>query len=134
MTDSATDVAAAWFDNYNNGNFDAQSALVHPDHVFHFPMAPEPLGAEAHVGMQMGFKAAVPDFQLTVLTRWAVGDTVITHWSLTGTFLNEFNGMPPTGDQISATGVNIMTVLDGKNYLERDFFDTLPLLKQMGAM
>ena len=127
-------VVRQWFDNFSNGDFEAQAALVGEGHQFHFPFVPAPMDGPAHIGAQQGFKAAVPDLQFTLHEQLADGDKVVTRFTATGTFQNEFMGMPPTGGAVEFNGINIMQINGGKNVEEWDAFDTLTLMRQFGAV
>lgn len=123
-----------WFDNFVSGNFEAQKEMMAPDHRLHFPLSPEPMDPETHIGANRGFKAAVPDLHFTIEDQIAEGDKVVTRWTARGTHKGEFQGLPPTGNAIEFRGINIMRVVDGKNVEEWDAFDTLALMQQLGAV
>lgn len=46
--------------------------------------------------------------------RISEGEWVVTIYSVTGTFENEWFGMKPTGKSITYTGVNVDRIKDGK--------------------
>ena len=64
----------------------------------------------------------------------AEDDKVATRFTATGTFTNEFQGLPPSGEGIEFSGTNIMRIVDGKNVEEWDDFDTMALMGQLGAI
>ena len=59
-------------------------------------------------------RATYPDLTVTVLRQYAEGDTVISEVVLRGTHLGTFCGIPPTGETVEITGVNIDRAAEGK--------------------
>lgn len=131
MSEENKAFARRWLDNFASGRFDEQRDLCGPDHVFHFPMAPVPLDADAHTGIQQAAVAAIPDLSFTIEHQIAEGDLVTTMFVITGTHQAEFQGLPATGNAISIRGTNVMRVVDGKNAEE---WDALAFMQQLGAI
>ncbi|MAF52691.1 MAG: hypothetical protein CL694_06730 [Chloroflexi bacterium] len=123
-----------WFDSFASGRFDELRESCGPGHVFHFPMAPVPLDADAHIGVQGAALAAIPDLSFAIERQIAEGDLVTTMFVLTGTHQAELQGLPATGNAISIRGTNVMRIVDGKNAEEWDALDTLAFMQQLGAI
>lgn len=68
-------------------------------------------GAEDHV---LGVRKVYPDLKLTIENQISEGEWVVTTYTVTGTFKEEWFGMKPTGKPITYTGVNVDRVRDGK--------------------
>jgi predicted ester cyclase len=68
-------------------------------------------GAVDHV---LGVRRVFPDLKLTVENQISEGDWVVTVYSVTGTFRDEWFGMKPTGKPITFTGVNVDLLKNGK--------------------
>ncbi|MDQ3908838.1 MAG: ester cyclase, partial [Thermoproteota archaeon] len=64
----------------------------------------------------------------------AEGDRVAVSINLTGTHKGEFQGIPPTGKQISFTAMDILTIIDGKVTEEWATADMMGLMQQIGAI
>jgi ketosteroid isomerase-like protein len=64
----------------------------------------------------------------------AEGDRVMVRWSSRGTHLGESHGLPPTGKQVTNSGINIFRVADGKIAEVWDIFDRLWLWQQLGVL
>ncbi|MGH9190127.1 MAG: ester cyclase [Acidimicrobiales bacterium] len=62
------------------------------------------------------------------------GDQVATRWNVTGTHASEFFGVPATGKQISAEGMNFYRLAEGRITEVWTQFDALGLLQQLGAL
>ena len=68
-------------------------------------------GATDHV---LGVRRVFPDLKLTIENRISEGEWVVTSYFVTGTFMDEWFGMKPTGKPITFTGVNVDRIKDGK--------------------
>jgi predicted ester cyclase len=64
----------------------------------------------------------------------AEGDRVMVRWSSRDTHLGEFHGLPPTGKQVTNSGINIFRVVDGKIAEIWDISDRLWLWQQLGVL
>lgn len=64
----------------------------------------------------------------------AEGDTVSVRFTGRGTHQGTFNGIPPTGKQITFAGQAIYRIADGKIQEGWALFDALGLLQQLGAL
>jgi predicted ester cyclase len=62
------------------------------------------------------------------------GDFVAFPWQATGTHKGAFAGVAPTGKQVTLNGINIERFRDGKVVEHWSQFDTVGLLRQMGAL
>jgi len=89
----------------------AVDAVDHaPDHLSSLPTAgPEDLQKFVH-----GFCSAFPDAQWEIEEMIAVDDTVLVRTTVTGTHLDTFLGIPPTGDEMIMTGIDIVRIAQGK--------------------
>ncbi len=77
---------------------------------------------------------AFPDLMYTINDIVAEGDRVVIRVTNTATHKGVFQGIPPTGKQISFTGVDIFRVTDGKIQEEWSSPDVLGLMQQLGAI
>jgi predicted ester cyclase len=68
-------------------------------------------GAKDHV---LGVRRVFPDLKLSIENQISEGEWVVTIYSVTGTFIDEWFGMKPTGKPITFTGVNVDRIKDGK--------------------
>jgi steroid delta-isomerase-like uncharacterized protein len=101
--------------------------------VFYRPDTGE-LKGEALKQYLASILAAFPDFRLTIEDQVAEGDKVATRYSCTGTHQGEFMGLAPTGKQVTTSGMNISRIVEGKIVEERQEWDALGFLQQLGAV
>jgi predicted ester cyclase len=130
--------AVAWtrefFATMDRHDWPAVRALLHPEHRFHFPGGPAPLGPDEHIGFTSAFVAAFPDFRHTIHEQFAAGDRVVTRGIIHLTHRGPFQGIPPTGAHADVSFINILRVADGRNREEWVEMDMVSLLAAIGAL
>ena len=102
------------YDAFNSGGVDLLDEAVAVDFDDHDPMpsqAPGIAGLKQAVGL---FRAAFPDGEMTVDELLADGDKVIARVTLRGTQSGEFFGHPPSGREVTAEGIEVFRIADGK--------------------
>jgi predicted ester cyclase len=90
-----------------------------------------PEGVKEEIG---GYRAAMPDMRFTIGDQVAEGDRVATRFSFEGTHQGELLGVAPTGDPVSLSGIVIHRLVDGRIAEGHWNWDTLGLLRQIGAI
>src|SRR4051812_6753616 len=97
----------------NQGNLDLIDEVIAADYVGHEP--DEDLhGPEGYKQFLTMFRSAFPDLHLTVEDEIAEGDRVASRFTVRGTHQGELMSIPPTGKQITVTGITICRFEDGK--------------------
>ncbi len=97
---------------WNQSNFTAVEQLLASDYDGH--SSTEIRGSEGAMAFVPKLRSAFPDFRFTILDQIAEGDKVATRWSICGTHQGEFQGMPPSGEQIEMSGITIFRIANGK--------------------
>ena len=118
----------------NNANHDIVDELFTTDFVHHLKDPRLPPGREAMKLLGQSIAAAFPDVQATVEDLLADGDKVIERTTAVATHTGEFNGIPPTGNQVVWTEIHIYRLEDGKIAELWSEIDHLALLTQLGAI
>jgi len=77
---------------------------------------------------------AFPDFHQTIHDWIAEKDKVVARWTIQGTQQGEYLGIPPTGKQINATGIDIFRVVDGRMEEHWVELDMLGTMQQLGVV
>lgn len=62
------------------------------------------------------------------------GDKLVKQWNFKGTHTGNFFGIPATGKKVSLDGVTLVRMSNGKIAEERDFFDNMDFMTQLGLM
>lgn len=123
-----------FFATMDRHDWPAVRAALHPNHEFHFPGLPAPLGPDEHVGFTQGFVAAFPDFRHTIHEQFAAGDRVVTRGLIHLTHRGPFQGIAPTGASADVSFINILRVDGGLNREERVEMNMVGLLAAIGAL
>ena len=72
------------------------------------------IGIKGAIDHVLGVRRVFPDLKLTIENQISEGEWVVTVYSVTGTFKDEWFDMKPTGKTISFTGVNVDRIKGGK--------------------
>jgi steroid delta-isomerase-like uncharacterized protein len=117
------------------GKLDEVLELIGDDYVAYVPGWPEPLrGKEGFREFVTTYLTAFPDASVTVDDQIAEGDIVATRWTGRGVNTGEMIGMPPTGKQVTTTGITYGRIIDGRAREAWIIWDTLGFMQQLGAI
>jgi steroid delta-isomerase-like uncharacterized protein len=117
----------------NKKRMDAIDEIVAEDFIEHVPFPGQGPGRAGLRDAVTAFMTAFPDMQWRVDQQIAEGDTVVTRFTLTGTHLGDFMGIPPTGRPIDVWGVVIDRVRGGLFAESRILLDAPTLMRQLTA-
>lgn len=108
-------VARRLFDEaLNAGDLDVIDEIVAADASFHWATFPTAQGAAEDKRLLGAVLAGFPDVRFTMDQVIAGGDLVVVRWTATGTHLGEFQGIAPTGREITWTGIDIYRIACGR--------------------
>jgi len=62
----------------------------------------------------LGARRIFPDLKLTIENQISEDEYIVTIYSVTGTFIDTWFDMKPTGEKITFTGVNVDRIKNGK--------------------
>ena len=117
---------------WNRGNLAVIDERFASDYLGH--SSAEIQGPESAKQFAAAMRSAFPDFHYTVEDQIAEGDRVVTRWTARGTHEGEFQGIPPTGKQVTITGIGIFRIANGKIIESWTNADMLGLMQQLGAV
>lgn len=124
-------IETVWRDH----DLDAIEEFVADDAVLHDNLNPDPVrGPDGARQFAETIVAAFPDVQVETLDLVAEDDRVAHRFRATGTHEGTFAGVPPTGDEVSVTGIAIQRVDDGQFVEEWEVIDALGLFRQLGVV
>ena len=98
----------------SKGNVDAVDEFMAPNYVDHSIPSGLPPGTEGLKQATITYRTAFPDLKATLDDIFAEGDRVAYRWSVSGTHLGEWLGIPPTGNHVTATGITHFRIAGGK--------------------
>lgn len=105
--------------------------VMTPDFVYH--TVGGDMDREMYKQVNAAVLAAFPDLRYTADDMVAEGDRVVTRWTMFGTHMNEFNGIPAANKEIRLSGVSIDRLAGGKIVETWQFYDSMTLLQQLGV-
>jgi ketosteroid isomerase-like protein len=124
-----------FWQGFNTHNLDIWDEVCTRDFINHDPGLPTPAADLATIKQtiaQLMF-GAFPDMQSVEQDLIVDGDKVVTRRILRGTQQGEFMGIAPTGKEVTAGGVWLSHLSNGKIKEQWVYFDALGLLHQVGA-
>ncbi len=119
---------------YNSNELDRLTEVVSADLLTPNIMPGIPQGLEGAKAAHRIMLAGFPDYQTIVEDMIAEGDKVAARIRMAGTHTGEFMGIPPTGRQISFTGIYIARIANGKMVEHWGEEDSVSLLQQLGVL
>jgi len=133
MADAAS-LHLEMFDTVSEFDPERLRALLHPDYTYTSSDGVEQPGADAGIAVAETYMHAFPDMTFTVRNQWTPTENVsILELTARGTHKETLEGIPATGRVVEIPLLNIVEVRDGLIYRERDYFDTLVLMRQLGV-
>lgn len=115
----------------SGGDLALADALIAPDYVDHRGGPPGREGFK--LGLQM-IRAAFPDWSSTPEDMVVEGDRVAARWTVRGTHLGDFMGIPATGRAITMAEAGILRFEGGQLVELWRVADELGLLRQLGVL
>jgi steroid delta-isomerase-like uncharacterized protein len=121
---------------FNQDKLDVADEIFGPDFVWHSPGLPPEAshGPEGVKYFARMLRSAFPDYELNEDDTIAEGDRVVNRWTMRGTHEGESLGIPPTGKQGTATGIDIFRIANGKLVEAWQNWDQLGFLQQLGVI
>ena len=117
----------------NQKNLTLVDELCTTTHVYHNP--PTTLhGREEFKQLLSLYTTAFPDARLSVEDQLAEGDQVVIRYTFRGTHQADLMGIPPTGKQVTVTGMIITRIVNGTSEEGWLNFDALGMLQQLGVI
>ncbi len=80
------------------------------------------------------FLTGFSNIQFTIKDVFGQGDKLVKYWNFKGTHTGNFFGIPATGKTVSLDGTTLVRMSNGKIAEERDFYDNLDFMTQLGLM
>lgn len=121
------------FDAVQRHDFVRLRELYHPDYRYRGTDG-QVADAEAGLAVAEVYTSAFPDLAFSIDHQFTPSESVsIIEMTATGTHQGELEGIAPTGREIEMCGCNVIEIADGKIVAEREYFDTLAMMTQLGV-
>jgi predicted ester cyclase len=112
-------------DMFNDSNFTAD-VIMHAN--------PDIVGIDSARAYYANYLTGFSNITFTIKDVFGQGDKLVKHWNFKGTHTGIFFGIPPTGKTVNIDGVTLVRMQNAKIAEERDFFDNLDFMTQLGLM
>jgi len=132
-------IARMQFERLNRGDIGFRDEYEHKDIVIEGPGAAGPMDRDQYLAYLQGFLDAFPDLHFDILETIAQGNFVVINWHATGTHTGPMRApsgdmVPPTNRKGMVDGSTTYEFRDGKIARNRNFWDMVGLLMQLGLM
>jgi steroid delta-isomerase-like uncharacterized protein len=134
MTERNKALVLQFYKAFDDRKMEQALELLAPNFVAHLAGVSEPLDREAFKQFGMSFYLAFSQGKHVFAEVVVADDRVVTCGTFTATHLGEFQGLPPTGKQISLSIMHIDRVEDGKIIEHWGQGDALGLMQQLGIV
>lgn len=113
-------------DMFNDSNF-TQDVIMHasPSDV---------IGIDSARAYYANFLTGFSNIQFTIKDVIGQGDKLVKYWNFKGIHTGNFFGIPPTGKSVNIDGTTLVRMSNGKIAEERDFYDNLDFMTQLGLI
>jgi len=120
---------------WNERKLEAVDKYLSPSHALVDPNAiDEKTGPEAYQAIVARFLRAFSGLKFEVQDMVCEKDKVVASWIISGTHIGEYNGIAPTNKKVLVEGISIHQIEDGRIMDTSSVWDTLGLLKKIGAI
>jgi steroid delta-isomerase-like uncharacterized protein len=122
-----------WIETVNQRNLAVFDELCARDFVYH-DASKTMQGLEPYIQVLSMYLTAIPDLHITLEDVIAEGDRVVTRQTYRGTQQGNLLSIPPTGKQVTLTGIAITRIASGKVIEQWVNNDDMGLLQQLGVV
>ena len=92
------------------------------------------VGIDSAKAYYANFLTGFSNIQFTIKDIFGQGEKLVKHWNFKGTHTGVFFGIPATGKTVNIDGTTLVRIDNGKIAEERDFFDNLDFMTQLGLI
>ncbi|HLG00638.1 MAG TPA: ester cyclase [Acidimicrobiia bacterium] len=116
-------------------DFEKIRDLYHPEYTYRDADGSEHKGADAGVAVAEMYTKAFPDLEFELVSQYAVNDHVsVMEIVVRGTHEGDLEGLAPTGNRVEVFVCNVVECRNGLIWRERDYFDNLSIMRQLGVI
>ncbi len=124
-----------WDAIINEGRFELFNEQHFTEDVVMHAEPENVVGIEAMAAFYKNFITGFSDIEFTINNVFGEGGQLTKHWTFKGKHTGDFFGIPATGNMVSLDGSTITRMsADGRIAEERDFYDNMAFLSQLGVV
>ena len=125
----ANNYVKAW----NEGDLSLLDKVLSPECVrHHVGISEDIIGIEAIKEYVTYMRTGFPDLNVTLDELIIKGDNMVGRWTVTGTNTGPFGELPPTGNKVKFSGVEVSHVVDGKVVEQWVYYNQAVIFTQIG--
>jgi steroid delta-isomerase-like uncharacterized protein len=133
MADAAS-IHLAYLEAVNRHDLARIGELFHPDYTYLGADGVEHQGPDAGVAQVEGFVTAFPDLRIELSHHHACGEASVLEGTVRGTHTADLGPILATGKTIELGLCDVVEVRDGKVCREREYFDQMTMMQQLGVV
>ena len=118
----------------NKGNLNVVKEIFDTDYVSHNPAGANITGPQEYKQFISDLRTAFPDLRFIINDRFTKEDKVVARWTVHGTHKGEFMGIPPSGKEVTVTGIVIHRFAGDKIQETWEEYDALGMMQQIGVI
>ena len=111
---------------FNDSNF-TKNVVMHASPT-------DVVGIDSARAYYANYVTGFTNVKFTIKDVFGMGNKLVKHWNFKGTHIGVFFGIRPTGKPVDIDGVTLVRMENGKIAEERDFFDNLEFMQQLGLI
>ena len=123
-----------WDEIMNKGKLDMFNDTYFTKDVVMHASPNDITGIDSARAYYANFLTGFSDIQFVIKDVFGQGDKLVKYWNFKGTHTGDFFGIPATGKSVSLDGTTLVRMSNGKIAEERDFFDNLDFMTQLGLI
>ena len=125
-----------WREERNKANVNVVDELCTPDCVLYMSGLPAPGPVRGREAFKQLFAAYLTAFEFHSMPEFLIaeGDLVAIHETYQLKHIGAFQGLPPTGKDVTVTGTEIYRIVDGKFVEQWVEADMLGLMQQLDVI
>jgi steroid delta-isomerase-like uncharacterized protein len=129
-----TAYSKVWDEIMNKGNLAMfNDSNFTKDVVMHASPA-DVVGIDSAKAYYNNFLTGFSNIQFNIKDIFGQGNKLVKYWNFKGTHTGLFFGIPATGKTVSIDGTTLVRMANGKIAEERDFYDNLDFMTQLGLI
>lgn len=126
-------IAEQYFDAIMRQDFGKLRKMYHPDYSYTGADGNRRVGPESGITVAETYTKAFPDLNFEITNMITTGNIVVTEMNAQGSHQGELMGIKPTDRKVSIPMCNVIEIRDGKIYAEREYFDNIHMMQQLGV-
>ena len=127
------DIAREYAECVNRRDFDRIRQLFDSGYSYTGGDGRRQDGPQAGIDVVQMYVSAFPDVKSEIRQVHTAGDTVVLEFIARGTHQAELMGIPATGRKVEVSICTVLDIRNGKIYAEREYFDVLHMMQQLGV-